>query len=105
MPPHVKLFVYIFVGLGGCLFGICLFLAGRQSPAWARGCFVALGLLALTYGVLGFALEHHRASLPYPTRLTLDHYKTLVAGIAIGVLAVLGISGQFKIPVKPRTET
>ena len=100
----MKLPVYIFIGLAGLLFGLVASIAARRSPLWARCAFFLFGVLGLGYGSLGYFLEYHRASLDYSARATLDHYRTLVAGIAIGVFVVLLISGQIKLAMKRRQE-
>ncbi len=100
----MKLIAYSSVGVVGFIFGIVCFVSGRHLPMWARYSFLFFACLALGYGMLGYVLEHNRASLPYSARATLDHYRTLLAGVAIGVFVTLGISGQFRLPVKPRDE-
>src|SRR6266404_647795 len=100
----MKLPVYIFIGLGGLLFGLVASIAARRSPLWARCAFFLFGVLGLGYGSLGYFLECHRASLDYSARAALDHYRTLVAGIAIGVFVVLLISGQITLAMKGRQE-
>jgi hypothetical protein len=97
MTPQAKALVYAIVGTLGFVCFLVVLVARRHSPAWARYSFVALALLALCYGTLGYVLEHYRASLPYQSRATLDHYRTLAAGVAIGIFAVLAASGQFKL--------
>ena len=104
MTPHTKLLAYCITGAVGFVFGIVVFFARRQSPVWARYSFLTFGLLALSYGVLGYILERYRASLSFHSRVFLDHYITLVAGIEIGVFAVLIVSGQLKLLLKSRNE-
>jgi H+/Cl- antiporter ClcA len=100
----MKLTVYILIGAAALIFGLVVSIANRRSPFWARSAFLLLGLLGLAYGSLGYFLESHRSSLDYSARATLDHYRTLVAGIAIGVFVVLLISGQIKLAMKGRQE-
>jgi hypothetical protein len=100
----MKLTFYMIIGAVGLLFGPVAFIAGRRSPLWARCGFLLFGLLCLCYGSLGYFLEYYRASLGYTSRATLDHYRTLVSGMAIGVLVVLLISGQVKRAMKTRQE-
>src|SRR6266576_2063930 len=98
----MKLTVYILIGAAGFFFGLIVFIAARRCPLWARFAFLLFGVLGLGYGSLGCFLEHYRPSLEYSSRAYLDHYRTLVAGIAIGVFVVLLISGQMKLAMKPR---
>src|SRR5207253_6719169 len=102
MPHDVKAFAYVSVGILGLVFGVVLFVVARQSPLWARCSFLGSGILVIAYGALGYLLEHHRATLAYPARAYLDHYRTLLGGIAIGVVATLAISGQIKQLIKHR---
>jgi hypothetical protein len=96
----MKLTVYILIGAAALLFGLVASIAARRCPLWARFAFLLFGGLGSGYGWLGYFLEHSRASLEYSARASLDHYRTLVAGIAIGVFVVLLISGQFKLAMK-----
>jgi hypothetical protein len=96
--------VYILIGAVTLLFGSILFIGSRRCSLWARCAFLGLGILGLGYGSLGYSLEYYRASLNYSIRTTLDHYRTLVAGIAIGMFVVLLISGQIKLALKPRPQ-
>ena len=92
----MKLVAYSLIGIVGFVFGLVIFATGRHLPLWARYSFIFFGCLALGYGMLGYILEHNRASLSYSARATLDHYRTLLAGVSIGVAVMLGISGQLK---------
>src|SRR5438477_12004694 len=101
MSHDVKAVAYLSVGILG-LFVLVLFVVARESPLWARCTFLGFGILVVAYGTLGYLLEHYRATLAYPARAYLDHYRTLLGGIAIGVLATLAISGQIKQVMKYR---
>ena len=98
----MKATVYILVGAGTFIFGFTAFIASRRSALWARCALLLVGVLGLAYGALGYFLEHYRASLHYSARAYLDHYRTFVGGIAIGVLVVLLISGQITSAMKTR---
>ena len=104
MPHDIKALAYVSVGILGFAFGVTVFVAARQSPFWARCSFLGFGILALAYGALGYFLEHYRATLAYSPRAHLDHYRTLLAGVAIGVFATLAISGQIKLLMRHRDE-
>jgi hypothetical protein len=93
--------IYILLGSAAFLGGLLASVGARRCQPWARCAFVLIALLGLGYGSLGL-LEHYRASWDYPARAALDHYRTLVAGVAIGVFSVLVISGQFKLAMKTR---
>jgi H+/Cl- antiporter ClcA len=104
MPHDVKALAYISVGILGLAFGVAVFAAARRSPFWERCSFLGLGILAAVYGALGYFLEHYRAALDYSARAHLDHYRTLLAGVAFGVFATLAISGQIKLLMRHRNE-
>jgi len=101
MSHDVKALAYVLVGILG-LFGPVVFVVARRSPLWARCSFLGFGILVVAYGTLGYLLEHHRATLAYPARAYLDHYRTLLGGVAMGVVATLAISGQIKQLMKHR---
>jgi hypothetical protein len=92
------------VVLLGLFFGLGVFISARRSPLWVRWSSLFCGLLAVASGVLGYYLERYRPSLPFRTRSYLDHYGTLLGGIAIGVFAVLVISGQIRLMLQNRNE-
>ena len=105
MTPPTKLIAYSIIGIVGFVASIVIFVVRREAPVWTRISFLGLGILALGYGLLGWTLEHYRTTLAYPARVSLDHYRTLIAGVFVGVIAVLAIGGQFKRSVKPRNGT
>ncbi|SRR6266571_736461 len=98
----MKATVYVLIGAGTFIFGVTAFIAARRGALWARCALLLIGMLGLAYGTLGYFLEHYRASLDYSARAYLDHYRTLVGGIAIGVFVVLLISGQITSAMKTR---
>lgn len=104
MSPQTKLILECAAGVLGFVCFVGLFATARQSPVWVRCCFLALAFLALCYGALSYAHDRYRTSLQYRTRTTLDHYRTLVAGVGVGGLAVLAVSGQIKLKRKQPDE-
>ena len=104
MSHDVKAVAYLSVGILG-LFVLVLFVVARESPLWARCTFLGFGILVVAYGTLGYLLEHYRATLADPARAYLDHYRTLLGGVAIGVLATLAISSQIKQLMKHRRKS
>ena len=89
----MKAISYLCIAIVALLFGVGAFLTARRSPLWLRYACLFVGAVGGACGALGFALEHYRPTLVYSTRAYMDHYCTLLAGIAIGALAVLGIYG------------
>jgi H+/Cl- antiporter ClcA len=104
MPNSVKALAYVSVGILGLAFGVAVFVAARRSPFWARCSFLGFGILAVVHGALGYLLEHYRTTLGYSARTHLDHYRTLLAGVAVGVFVTLAISGQIKLLMRHRDE-
>ena len=100
----MKAIAYGFVVLLGLFFGLGVFIGARRSPLWARWCSLFCGFFAMASGALGYYLERYRPSLPFRTRSYLDHYGTLLGGIAIGVFAVLVVSGQIRLMLQNRDE-
>jgi len=100
----MKALAYGGVVLLGLLFGLGVFIGARRSPHWVRWSSLLCGLLAMAYGLLGYYLERYRASLPFRTRSYLDHYAALLGGIAVGIFAVLIISGQIRLMLQNRHE-
>ena len=98
----MKVIVFGCIVLLGLFFGVGVFLGARRSPLWTRCCALLCGLVAVGSGALGYYLERYRASLPFRTRSYLEHYATLLGGIAIGMVAVLLISGQVRLMSKNR---
>ena len=98
----MKFTVYIVIGGAALLFGAIVCISARHSPFWARCAFLLFGILGAGYGLLGYCVEYHRASLDFAARAALDHYRTLVAGVAIGIFLVLLISGQIQLAMKTR---
>ena len=91
--PKMKLASCVVALALSVLFGFGAFFMARRSSLWVRFSCLFIGVLGTASGYLCFHLESHRQSLPYRTRAYLDHYSTLLAGGAMGALAVLGIYG------------
>jgi hypothetical protein len=99
---HTKATVYLVIAIFVLLLGVGAFAAARRLPFWLRCSFLFIGILGIPYGWLGFTLEYYRSSLPFRTRVYLDHYITLVAGATMGAFVVLVIYGLVSVYVKRR---
>jgi H+/Cl- antiporter ClcA len=97
---QAKLIFCVAGGTLALLFGLGVFLAARQSPAWVRCSCLFVGVVGAASGYFCFRLEFYRHSLPYRTRAYLDHYSTFLGGGAIGALVVLGIYGLASLYLK-----
>jgi len=84
---------YLFIALLSLLFGVGIFFTRERVAMWMKYTFLFIGIVGIAYGCLGFALEYYRPTLVYSTRAYMDHYRTLLGGIAMGALVVLGIYG------------
>src|SRR5262249_50442318 len=80
---------------GIALFAAPLTRAGRDGPRWVRIALWISGPATLGYGLLGFALLIGPGSLSENTSDLFVHFKTLVAGMALGILVLLIASGEF----------
>jgi drug/metabolite transporter (DMT)-like permease len=90
---EMKSILYLCAAAFALLFGVGGLIGTRRSPLWLRWSCIFIGIAGIAGASLGFALNYNRRSLGYTTRVYLDHYATLFAGVAIGALVVLGIYG------------
>ena len=84
---------YLFIALLSLLFGVGIFFTRERVALWIKYAFLFIGAVGVACGSLGFALEYYRPTLVYSTRAYMDHYRTLLGGVAMGALVVLGIYG------------
>jgi len=84
---------YLFIALLSLLFGVGIFFTRERAARWIKYAFLFIGAVGVACGSLGFALEYYRPTLVYSTRAYMDHYRTLLGGVAMGALVVLGIYG------------
>src|SRR5258708_34364650 len=84
---------YLFIALLSLLFGVGIFFTRERAARWIKYAFLFIGAVGVACGSLGFALEYYRPTLVYSTRAYMDHYRTLLGGVSLGALVVLGIYG------------
>ncbi len=77
----------------GATFSIVFFLViffgrSRRYAIWAKVAAGAVGIAGVSWGVLGFVLMLLHTSMPRPTYFVLGRIKTLLGGIAIGLLII-----------------
>lgn len=82
------------------LFGLLLLIApftpqGRVAPHWIRVALWLCGSIAIVWSMIGLTLFFRSDSLSAPLAFTLRKVKTVVGGMAIGILVLLFASGQF----------
>ena len=69
--------------------------SGRAGPHWTRVALWICGPVATGWGALGLALVFTWQSLPRNTYDLILHFKTLFAGMGVGILVLLFASGDF----------
>jgi len=84
---------YLFIALLSLLFGVGIFFTRERAARWIKYAFLFIGAVGVACGSLGFALKYYRPTLVYSTRAYMDHYRTLLGGVVMGALVVLGIYG------------
>src|SRR5258708_38828513 len=84
---------YLFIALLSLLFGVGIFFTRERAARWIKYALLFIGAVGVACGRLGFALEYYRPTLVYSTRAYMDHYRTLLGGVAIGADVVFGIHG------------
>src|SRR6266487_2529735 len=84
---------YLFIAVLCLLLAVGIFFTRERVALWIKYAFLFIGVIGVACGCLGFALEYYRPTLVYSTRAYMDHYRTLLGGIAIGALVVLGMYG------------
>jgi uncharacterized membrane protein len=82
----------------GIICGVLLFfwrvrLKGHGTPAWAANTLALMGFVAIAWSVLGFTSNYGSVHFEVNTVNVLNHYRSLLAGIGIGLFLALWISG------------
>ncbi len=86
--------VYV-IGAVGPLALFCMALRYRESSRWIRSLFLALALVGSAWAVLGFIRLFYAARFSRQARWSLDHWRTHVGGIAVGLLISALLSPDF----------
>ena len=89
----MKAMSYLFIAVLCFLLAFGIFFTRDRVALWIKYAFLFIGVVGVACGTLGFALEYYRRTLVYSTRAYMDHYRTLLGGVAMGALVVLGIYG------------
>src|SRR2546427_11797910 len=89
-----SLYAIAFVG-GLALFAAPFTRSGRAGPQWIRIALGISGWTGLAWSILGFTLLVGSGSLSERSYGLLVHFKTLFAGMAIGILILMFASGEF----------
>src|SRR5204862_8323003 len=91
--------LYVIAAILGVLMMIAPFVRRfRDASLWLRVCMFVSGPLAIAWSTLGFYLWLHEAngktSLPWSRFWALDHLKSNIAGLAVGVLVCTMLSPE-----------
>jgi hypothetical protein len=89
-----SLYAIAFAG-GLALFAAPFTRSGRAGPQWIRIALGISGPTGLGWSILGFTLLVGSGRLSTRSYDLLVHFKTLFAGMAIGILVLLFASGEF----------
>ena len=92
---------YVIVALGSLLLAILPFMRRyRGASLWLRLGFFLQAPIGLAWSGLGFYLLAHqqgeRTLLSWPRFLALDHMKSNIAGLAVGMLLCFVFSPEFR---------
>jgi hypothetical protein len=91
-----SLISYVAVLLGGITLFIAPFTAsGRLAPHWIRVALWLLCPISIAWSLLGLTILYYSAALSDRALGLVYHYKALCAGKAVGILALLLLSGEF----------
>ena|SRR5689334_2632220 len=90
---HVAL--HAIVGVGSPVFFGFLVFTDHTASRWIRWVFVFLGIAGVPWGILGVLRLGFPGHFTRATRASFDHYETLLAGFALGLLASLLLSPEF----------
>lgn len=101
----LKAIYYAAAVFGGlALAGAPLTPSGRAAPRWIRVALWISGPAGLVWGILGYTLLFGSASLSSDSYDLLRHFKTLSAGIAVGILVLLLGSREFRASFTTKTK-
>jgi hypothetical protein len=86
---------YGFAFISGFLLFISPFTSrGRVAQHWVRLALWLVSPIALAWSALGFVLLFGKSDLSEHTYFLVRHFKTLCAGMALGILGLLFASGE-----------
>jgi hypothetical protein len=102
-PPHVFGDVLLTIGTILALLPWASLLSSRyQFERWAKVALIILGLAGIGWGVFGF-VDRSIGSRDRWHPLA-SHMHSLCAGVVIGLVLVLGLSGEFQAARRRRKE-
>lgn len=92
---------YIIVAVGAVVLALAPFLSKyRNASLWLRSGLFLIGPVAIAWSALGLYLLRHqkdgRTLLSWPRFWALDHLKSNLAGLAVGMLLCLILSPEFR---------
>jgi hypothetical protein len=90
----VPIICYVLGALGPFLL-LYMALRYRESSRWIRSLFFTLAIVGIAWAALGFIRLCYSAHFSRQARWSLDHWKTHIAGIAVGLLISAVLSPDF----------
>jgi hypothetical protein len=95
LPSQLGLVSAVVILLGGLFLAFATFLSRPWVFAyWVRVAFWMIGLCGVAWAVLKLIMVVHDHSFSRHTYFVLDHYRTLLAGVGIGLLVLFFLSGE-----------
>jgi len=86
---------YVVIGALSPLVFLYLALINRTASRWIRCVLAILGVIGIPYGTLGVLRLGFPTNFSRQMRYNLDHFGSVLGGIAIGLLISLLLSPEF----------
>jgi hypothetical protein len=101
---------YLIVAIGSVALALAAFFSKfRAASFWLRCGLFLTGPIGIAWSGLGFYLLRHqkdgRTLLSWPRFWALDHMKSNLSGLAVGMLLCLVLSPEFRSFVRRKTKT
>ena len=73
--------------------GVILILGRVGRYGWVVNAFVLAGAVCVAHGVLSLLLQR---AFTEETQQLIRHFKTLLGGVAVGILVTIAVAGEFR---------
>lgn len=93
-PEQIRIVLHGLTAVGFLFMCIVPFVPHRGHQRWAKIQFLLMSVLAVSWGVLGIVRDVYHLELSRDALWRLDHYKTIIGGLWMGLLISLFLSGQ-----------
>jgi len=91
----IHIILHAIVAIGSPVFFGFMALKHHTASHWIRSVFVLLAVVGVPWGILGVLRFGYPAHFTRATRVSFDHFHTLLGGFAIGLLISLLLSAEF----------